>query len=566
MQQGPFGSVYPLASSPPFLNESNMKIRSPSRQKLAPRAIGDLNDFILDISQNLKGLGESQSGVGKLRDDLEELPRQIEQLSQDMRSRLAFCAELGGDFQKADKKSEFLRKLDGERDFALNVKQNLFETRQLIDENKRFIETLFKMSSLRDCLSSVKNERDRKIMGKALTRTAINIEKVLQGQKELELAFERIVRLGIDKRIDLDSYSGNKSESVVQNSPPPVMDDPEDCFKTVMIESRTGALQDGEEREKKPEKNREKQESKKLSFNTTELLKFTLQLNEWAKWRPFTPSKIGSRLGVLSATAEKAAKVQVEVLLGERKRVEASAPYLGSQVDEKKVDQLWDLRADPPDGFQEGEESIRVPGEEQVCECSDCVQAGRASCSKCKNRRILKYQLCKTTYRVLRLEKIVYKGEIPLSLLSSAKGKCVYEGSLSASAPNVMVPGLETKSLQAASNAVSEECLREIGTFYQKVLEDARESAAGELSCRLIRSKIEVTEIPVQKVSCRLKNQPIKKEIFQFPLWIYGIEKKAHIGNVPRIWTRKASAYVAGIMLLGIPLGYLLGKFLQKVF
>lgn len=308
------------------------------------------------------------------------------------------------------------------------------------------------------------------------------------------------------------------------------------------------------------------------------------RLNEWAKWRPLAPANLGIEVTVLSAHPEPALKVEIEALWGERRRASAIPPHQGGETGRSEILSLWDLPAAPPETFQVHEESQNVPGEVEVQGCESCGGSGKIACPRCRGQgkrpcdciqgsracaacagsgKTLQYQVCRTTYRPGKLEKIDYSGDLPARFLAAVTGEKTFKDSFSALAAGKAGPDLEKKCLEAAAKQVKAYFLHEVVEpfFLGGPSTRLKESAAPER--RLVRARLEVTAIPVLRLQCSLRDPAIAKNYSTFSVWLYGNEQKLHIEGLPPAWSRRATAWLAGLFALAVPAGYAAARMLQ---
>ena len=211
--------------------------------------------------------------------------------------------------------------------------------------------------------------------------------------------------------------------------------------------------------------------------------------------------------------------IRIQSLVGERKwRGELSRAHASPHL--KKGESLWDLPASPPSQF------------------ASATEEG---------------DYCETTYRPRHLEHLIYSGNVPAALLREMTGMELVQEDLSACKDGVVEAGLEARCLKTLSKWPSQ---NEVSEHFNVLPDENDADCKDEPETRLVRSAQTVESIPVLRLECELGLKGGRHYLVE--AWLCGDEGKLHVGDVPKVWTWKTTAWLAAIATLGIPLGFLM--------
>jgi len=293
-------------------------------------------------------------------------------------------------------------------------------------------------------------------------------------------------------------------------------------------------------------------------------MRICTDLNEWSRSKPFIPTNLGRKIKILSSKKESALRIRASALWGERRLKEKTEPHDGRELNTNKIPPLWEIPIIPPSSFANYTEVTRVQGEESLKECEDCKVSNRSSCPNCEGKKILHSYVCETVYTRTRIEKVVLPAEFPPILIANAYGNIILQINHSAIRGNHIDADLEKKCVQEISKKVSPQVIQKvILPFYHAPNVVKNDDYNNKEKARLVRTVIEILQIPVIQLQCKLKDSTWKRSDKKFKVIIYDHDSKQYFDEVPRTWTRKASSWIAGIMVIGIPIGMLIGKIMQ---
>jgi hypothetical protein len=504
---------------------------------------GDLHDLLARLKESLNALRSSEADEEQLHVDLEALPDEVDTFGADFKEQVTACLEIRKQVSSPATRKRFFAGLEKDPAAAATAKANVREAKDKLKAAEAVVDTLFKLTSARDVFDLVEGKDTRKVIAKSLTRVTVSVGKLSQGIEELATNLVFFESNDVQGRLQALPAAPAQATAEAQAADGASVQDEVAATPAApraakaKPSKRSGAARrTAEAKPSKPSRAvprtakaraagttrdsgtvvrkkeaREPRENTALraqveaertrkhqALSSREFRRIQAILNRRSRWHPFIPSSIGNAVGILKTEEEAAVRVRIEA--------------------------CWS---------REGQ--------------TKTASSGGAAPDRTQPRT--------------RFEAVEYVGGFPADLLVAAEGEPLLTTSFTAqdSSPG----GPVSACVKAASEWVSTTYLQTMVEPFcsrQPVKEDDEGNAISYP--RLERLNLELFKIPILHLRCGFKDPGHPNADREFAVWMYGEEHRVFWESIPKRWTWKANAWLAGFALLGVPFGLLLGKIL----
>ncbi len=548
----------------------------PDFQKMPSMATRDITvDVLLErIQNNFRILRTGPIDEAELKQDLEDLVEGVKEIGQELMNEYGWLKELLEAIRSEERKAQYIARLETDREQLVETRTRIQAIKGLVAGTENVVEVVYKITAARSLLGRLQNPSAQRSMSQSLSKISVAQEKVFDGRRGLVELTGELERRGLEarllegetetrerlkaaqlaarsaaERLNAEGATGNgaRGDRTPQAGRSAIVDKtPRSGVHPVGKGSSPGPSAGGArqtsprgESERVVPKSRirpvrgtradDTRTMRPVTVDTADLSRADAErakraLNDWSRWKPLAPVNLGDTVRIVGASTEEATLIRIQSLVGERKwRGEVSRARTSSHLEQRQS--LWDLPASPPS------QSTSATEESDYCE---------------------------TSYRPRHLEHLLYAGDVPPDLLREVTGKVLLQEDLSACRNGVVEANLEERCLKALSKWSSS---TEVSEHFKIGQGQSGDVSGGTPAARLVRSSLAVESIPVLRLECELGLRRGRHYLVE--AWLCGDERKLHLGDVPRTWTWKTTAWLAVITTLGIPLGFLLARLVQ---